>query len=73
MSRTTHLFAVFDRRTIIVGYYNVIIQLGCAYNIDDLYHTWRIALPGMEKIVYIVYAYFIIIRTLDIYMAIRFT
>ena len=29
----------------------------CAYNIDDLFHTGRINLPGMEKVVYIVYAY----------------
>ena len=55
MSQKTHLAAVFDCRTIIVGYYNVIIiiiviiQLACAYNEDDLYHTGRIDLPGMHK------------------------
>ena len=36
----------------------IIIQLACAYNVDDLYHTGRIDLPGMEKVVYIVYAYY---------------
>ena len=50
MSQITHLAAVFDYRTIIVGYYNnIIIQLACtcAYNIDDLFHTRRIDPPGM--------------------------
>ena len=32
--------------------------LACAYNVDDLYHTGRIYLPGMEKVVYIVCAYY---------------
>ena len=57
MSQKNHLAAVFDCRTIIVGYYNnIIIQLACtcAYNIDDLFHTGRIDPPGMEKVVYIV-------------------
>ena len=36
----------------------IIIQLACAYNIDDLYHTGRIDPPGMEKVVYIVCAYY---------------
>ena len=57
MPQITHLAAVFDCRTIIVGYYNnIIIQLACmcAYNVDDLFHTGRIDLPGMEKVVYIV-------------------
>ena len=60
LSQETHLAAVFDCRTVIVGYYNVIIiiQLACAYNVDDLYHTGRIDLPGMEKVVYIVCAYY---------------
>ena len=61
MSQKTHLAAVFDCRTIIVGYYNkiIIFQLACtcAYNIDDLFHTGRIDPPGMEKVVYIVCAY----------------
>ena len=60
-THTPHLAAVFDCRTIIVGYYNynnIIIQLACAYNIDDLYHTGRIASPGMEKVVYIVCVYY---------------
>ena len=60
MSQITHLAAVFDCRTIIVGYYiTIIIQLACtcAYNIDDLFHTGRIDPPGMEKVVYIVCAY----------------
>ena len=30
----------------------------CAYNIGDLYHTGRIDPPGMEKVVYIVCAYY---------------
>ena len=75
MSQKTHLVAVFDCRTIIVGYYNV-IQLACAYNVDDLYHTRRIDLPGMEKVVYIVCAYYTYLhRILYMYMyvAIRFT
>ena len=67
----THLVAFFDCRSIIFGYYNVIIQLGCAYNTDDFYHTERIDPPGMEKVVYIVCAY--IKRTPDICVAIRFT
>ena len=52
----THLAAVFDCRTIIVGYYNNIIQLACTctYNIDNLFHTGQIDPPGMEKVVYIV-------------------
>ena len=28
----------FDSRIIIVGYYSI-IELACAYNIDDLYHV----------------------------------
>ena len=62
MSQITHLAAVFDCRTIIVGYYNnIIIQLACkcAYNIDDLFHT------GRSSILYE--------STPDIYVAIRFT
>ena len=60
MSQTTHLATVFDCRTVIVGYYNImiIIQLACAYNIDDLYHTGWIDPPGMEKVVYIVCVYY---------------
>ena len=60
VTKKPHLAAVFDCRTIIVGYYNniIIIQLPCAYNIDDLFHTGRIDLPGMEKVVYIVCAYY---------------
>ena len=57
MSQITHLAAVFDCRTIIVGYYNnIIIQLACtcAYNIDVLFYTGQIDPPGMEKVVYIV-------------------
>ena len=56
LSQKTYLPAVFDCRTIIVAI--IIIQLACAYNVDDLYHTERIDLPGMEKVVYIVYAYY---------------
>ena len=71
MSQITHLAAVFDCRTIIVGYYNniIIIQLACtcAYYIDDLFHTGRIDPPRMEKVVYIVCAY------TGYYVAIRFT
>ena len=70
MSQITHLAAVFDCRTIIVGYYNnIIIQLACtcAYNIDDL------SIPGgsirpVWKRLSILYE-----RTPDIYVAIRFT
>ena len=41
----------------------IIIQLACAYNIDDLYHTGRSNPPGMEKVAYICvyYTYNIII------------
>ena len=44
----------------------------CAYNIDDLYHTGRIDPPGMEKVVYIVCAYYII-RTPDIPYSLMFS
>ena len=56
--KKTHPVAVFNCRTIIVGNYNVIIHLACAYNIDNLYYTGRINPPGMEKVVYIVCAYY---------------
>ena len=45
-----HLAAVLECRTILVSYYNnniIIIQLACAYNTDDLYHTGRINPPGI--------------------------
>ena len=29
----------------------------CVYNIDDLYHTWRIDPPGVVKIVYNICTY----------------
>ena len=66
--KNTHLAAVFDCRTIIVGFYNVIIQLACAYNIDDLYHTGRIDPPGMEKVVYIVCAYYAYIHRICMWL-----
>ena len=48
----------------IVGYYY-------AYNVDDLYHTGPIDLPGMVKIVYIVCAHYLV-ATREMYVAIRF-
>ena len=58
MSQKTHLVAFFDCIwEYIVGYYNIVVELGCAYNIDDLYHTGRIIPPGVVKVVYIVCAY----------------
>ena len=66
MSQNTHLAEVFDCRTIIVGYYNynnnniIIIKLACAYNKDDLYHSWRIDPPGMVKVVYIDFFFFLL-------------
>ena len=48
----------------------IIIQLACAYNVDDLYHTGRIDPRGTKRSS-ILYARTIL--TPDIYVAIRFT
>ena len=54
VTKNPHIAAVFDCRSTIVGYYYSTCIFKCAYNIDDLYHTWQIDPPSRVKVVLIV-------------------